>query len=519
MKRSMACFAVLLIVCTISAPAEEHIPPPAAGTRDAAARIERVEKGLLPQAVIESDRPWTIEERMQHYGVPGVSIAVVEDFEIAWAKGYGVIDAERGGPVNAETLFQAASISKPLTAAVALRLVEEGMLDLDEDVNTKLRSWKVPENEFTEKEKVTVRRILDHTAGTTVHGFRGYAEDEPVPTILQVLDGLSPSNSDSIRVDRVPGESFRYSGGGTTILQLLIEEVTGRALSDLADEFVFEPLSMEHSSFEKPLPEELEAKTSKGHLTDGTVITGYTFLQGGSSCCGLWTRPADLARFGIELSRCYRGESDRILSQESASLMVSPSSAGNVGLGMFIEQRDGEIYFQHGGGNVGFKCGLIMHREDGCGAAVMTNGDRGGRLCQEIINAIAKEYGWANYSPPSFETFDELIAFARELREQNPAAPEISEAGLNRYGYDLLGEGEYDRAITILTLNTEFYPESANCWDSLAEAYLIRGDKERAIELYRKALETLDAHPKENARYEGLRRSIPERLKELGEIE
>ena len=516
MRQSFLILAALFLLCPVTLEAIEQAEESAAGKSDTAARIERIEKGLVPSLIIKTDRPWRIEERMQHYGVPGVAIAVVEGFEIAWVKGYGVADAEASGAVTEETLFQAASISKSFTAAVALRLAEQGVLDLDEDVNAKLRSWKVPENEFTREQKVTVRRILNHTAGTTVHGFRGYAVDEPVPTILDVLEGRPPSNSDSIRVDKVPGESFRYSGGGTTILQLLIEDVTGRALSGLVEEMVLEPLGMEHSSFEKPLPERLEAKTSKGHLTDGTVITGYTFLQGGSSCCGLWTTPADLARFGIELSRTYRGESDRILSQESASLMVSPSSAGNVGLGMFIEQRDGEIYFQHGGGNVGYKCVLGMHREKGYGAAIMTNGDRGNSLIQEIVNAISREYGWVGFSPPEFETFDDLIGFCRELREANPSAQEISEASMNRYGYELLGEGKYDRSIAILTLNTEFYPESANCYDSLAEAYLTKGDRERAVELYRRALEILEAHPVANARYESLRESIPERLAELG---
>jgi CubicO group peptidase (beta-lactamase class C family) len=507
MNKIISCIALILLLFAI---------PSASGSQDEAGRIERIENGLLPTVVIDTDEPWNIEQRMQHYGVPGLAVAVIEDFEIAWIKGYGVIDAEKGDVVTEETMFQAASITKPVTAAVALKLTERGALDLDEDVNIELRSWKVPENEFTKEKKVTIRGILNHTAGTTVHGFRGYAEYEQVPTIIQVLNGEAPSNSDSIRVDKVPGESYRYSGGGTTILQLLLEDVTGRPLHELADEFVLEPLGMERSSIEKPLPAELEAKTSKGHLRDGTVITGYSFLPAGSGCCGLWTTPADLSRFGIELSRAYRGESNRILSQESASLMVSPSSAGNVGLGMFIEQREGEIYFQHGGGNVGFKCQLIMHREDGYGAAVMTNGDHGGNLCQEIIYSIAKEYGWAGLKPLRFESFDSFIDHARNLREENPQHPEISEASVNRYGYWLLGEGQYDRAIAILALNVDFYPESANCYDSLAEAYLTKGDKERAIELYKKALEVLEEYAEENARYSALKESIPRRLEELG---
>jgi CubicO group peptidase (beta-lactamase class C family) len=180
------------------------------------ARIARVESGLLPPIVVAGRPvpPMTLSARMAGLKVPGVSIAVINDGAVEWAKGYGVVEAGTTNPVTSRTLFQAASISKPVAALAALRLVEQGKLALDEDVNAKLTSWKVPENEFTKTEKVTLRRLLSHTAGLTVHGFSGYPAGTPVPTLVQVLDGAKPANSAAVRVDVVPGTIMRYSGGG-----------------------------------------------------------------------------------------------------------------------------------------------------------------------------------------------------------------------------------------------------------------------------------------------------------------
>jgi len=162
-----------------------------------------------------------------------VSIALINDGRIEWARGYGTLEAAGKATVTPETLFQAASISKSLTAMVTLRLVEQGKLDLDSDVNKRLVSWKVPENEFTKEQKVTVRRLLAHTAGVTVPGFLGYEVGETLPTLRQILDGEKPANSAPIRVDMTPGGKFRYAGGGYVILQQLIMDVSGKSFPEL----------------------------------------------------------------------------------------------------------------------------------------------------------------------------------------------------------------------------------------------------------------------------------------------
>lgn len=488
-----------------------------AASSDLEARIEKVEAGLLPSVLIKGGPTWTIEERMANYSVPGLCVAVIHDFAVEWTRGYGVIESGTDAPVTTETLFQAASISKPVGATVALYLVEQGLLDPDEDVNNKLHSWKIPENEFTKKEKVTLRRILSHTAGLTVHGFRGYdvAGGEKVPTILEVLDGKEPANSDPIRVDIVPGTRFRYSGGGYTVMQLLIEDATGRPLYELAEELIFEPLNMTNSSLQKPLPQELSAKVSAGHLRDGTVIEGYWFLPSGSSCCGLWTTPEDLAKFAVELQQSYRGESNNILSTEMTTEMLSPHAGENFGLGMGLTGEGDDVYFTHSGGNVGFRCILIAHRDKGYGAAVMTNSDTGALLFQEILRSIAREYGWEGILPREYESIEAVVESYRNLKKRNQDESKISERSLNTAGYEMMGAGNYAAAIALLSLNVEFYPQSANCYDSLAEAYLKSGDEENAVMYYKKALEILDEYPKANESYQSLRESIPKHLEQI----
>jgi CubicO group peptidase (beta-lactamase class C family) len=208
-------------------------------------RIARIEKGLLPAVVIQGQSSaLTIADRMAHYKVPGVSVVVINDGKIEWAKGYGVTEAGGSTPVTTETMFQAASISKPVAATGALALVEKGLLSLDEEANAKLKSWKVPENDFTKEQKVTLRRLASHSAGLTVHGFRGYAAIEAVPTTVQVLDGQKPANSAPVRVDVLPGSLWRYSGGGITVMQLMMADVTGKPFPALMRELVLDKIGM-----------------------------------------------------------------------------------------------------------------------------------------------------------------------------------------------------------------------------------------------------------------------------------
>src|SRR5580658_7508815 len=366
----------------------------------AAARIARIESGLLPAVVIKGQPPqtMTIIDRMAHYKVPGVSVAFFDHGQIIWTKSYGFADVVSKKAVTANTLFQAASISKPVAALAALRLVEDGKLNLDEDVNVKLRTWKVPENAFTIKEKVTLRRIVSHSAGLTVHGFAGYASDETIPSVVQILNGEKPANSDPIRVDVVPGTLWRYSGGGYVVMQTLLSDVTGKPFPQIMRELVLGPAGMTHSTYEQPLPKSRQQESATPYRADGTPVKGGAHTYPEMAPAGLWTTPSDLGRVAMEVQSEYAGKSSKILSQDSARQMLT-RQIGNWGLGFGLENPGDKPRFGHGGANEGFRCNLETYTDSGQGLAVMTNSDSGGELTQEIFRAVAREYGWPDDKP------------------------------------------------------------------------------------------------------------------------
>lgn len=284
---------------------------------DRQARISRVENGLMSPVRVKGDKGWNILDRMKFYNVPGVGVAVFHNHRVVWSKGYGVADVETGDPVTEKTIFVAGSVSKPVAVMGALRLVQEGKLSLDKDINTYLVSWKLPENEFTRSEKVTLRRIMSHSAGLTVLGFLGYVAGRPVPTLVQILDGESPANSAPIRVDTVPGTIWRYSGGGTMIMQQAMIDVEHTLFPELMESKVLRPLGMTSSSYEQDMSPGRLRLAASGH-SDGKVIEGKRYRQPELAAAGLWTTAADLAKFAIEVERSAAGKSKKVLLPETA---------------------------------------------------------------------------------------------------------------------------------------------------------------------------------------------------------
>jgi CubicO group peptidase (beta-lactamase class C family) len=371
-----------------------------AETAAASDHILRVENGLLPGSVIKGqDARMKLAERMAFHKVPGVSVAVINEGKLEWAKSYGVLEAKGARAVTTETLFQAASISKPLAAVASLALVEQGKVSLDENMNSRLTSWQLPDNKFTETEKVTLRRVLSHSAGLTINSFPGYAADERVPTLLQILDGQNPpANTGPIRVDMIPGKQLRYSGGGYTVLQQMLIDVTGKPFPALLQELVLGKIGMTHSTFAQPLPVELEGTAASGHGPNGDAIKGRWHTYPELAAAGLWTTPSDLALFAIELMKSAQGKSSKVLSQKMARQMLTKES-GSYGLGLSVGDIQRITKFSHGGGNEGFTSILVAYVETGQGAIVMTNSDKGPALFSEILRAIAQEYNWPDNHP------------------------------------------------------------------------------------------------------------------------
>jgi len=362
---------------------------------DAEARIERVKAQL--------------EELRVNRHIPGVSVAVVHEGRIEWAAGFGVLRKGESAKVDEETLFQAASISKPVAAVAALRLVDRGEIDLDRDVNEYLFSWELPKPSIATDKEVTLRRILSHTAGLTVHGFPGYFSDETAPELLDLLDGKAPSNTAAIRVDLAPETRFRYSGGGYCILQQLLLDGAEGEFPALMDELVLAPLGMTRSTYSQPLKQEWRANAANGHAFPPLQpLRGDGFVTHPEmAAAGLWTTPSDLARFFIAIQEACAGRSEKFLKPETARAFVTAQPATiseqnggtGVGIGIFLEGTPAHPRFTHGGSNRGFRCVFQAYRDDGLGAAVMTNGDHGGAFLDPALDLIAREYAWPDWKP------------------------------------------------------------------------------------------------------------------------
>jgi CubicO group peptidase (beta-lactamase class C family) len=361
-------------------------------------KISQTETNLSNPVFIEGDSTWTIEERMAHYGVPGVSIAVIYEGEIAWSKTYGIMDKEDKTPVTNETLFQAGSISKPVAAYGALKLVESGKMALEEDVNTYLKSWKLPESEFTKEKKVTLKNMLNHSAGLTVHGFLGYSPDLAVPTLVEVLNGTPPANSGAIFVNKKPEENFRYSGGGYTVMQQMMVDVTGKEFPQLLKDLVLQPLGMANSTYDQPLQAEQMKMAATGYLPDGSMTKGKRHTYPEMAAAGLWTTAEDLAKFAVNIQQTLKNGSETVLSKDMTTLMLTPFVEDYTGLGVFINKMKDEVYFGHGGWDEGFSSEMIAHKDKGYGVVILTNSNHP-EFISELIRSVALTYEWDDFVP------------------------------------------------------------------------------------------------------------------------
>jgi CubicO group peptidase (beta-lactamase class C family) len=456
----------------------------------------------LPVGDKNADVDFTLRQLMDSFYVPGLSVAVIDDYKIVWAKGYGVTEPGGNTPITTKTLFQAGSISKPVAAAGALWLVERGKLSLDEDVNKELKTWKVPENEFTKTQKVTLRRLMSHSAGLTVHGFPGYAAGEPVPTLVQIFNGEKPANTAPIRVDFVPGSQFRYSGGGVTIEQQLIVDVTGEPFPKFMHDTVLSKAGMTDSTYEQPLPARLAPLAAAGTRSAGTTVKGRYHTYPEMAAAGLWTTPTDLAKFAIEIALSKHGKANHILSEKMTREMLTPQvKAGDdfVGLGPFIDGKEPDR-FGHDGADEGFQALLTISGDTGKGVAVMGNSDAFFHVAPYVVEAVAKAYGWKPRPAPhdtngllqlamNTKGLPAALDLYSHMKDGSVAGYKVDENTLIPVGYDLLRAQKVDDAIKVFELDVHDYPNYWNAYDSLAEAYATAGKKDLAIQNYEKSVE------------------------------
>jgi CubicO group peptidase (beta-lactamase class C family) len=347
----------------------------------------------------------SLAQRMNDLATPGASISLIENFEIAFARGFGIRAANSNLNVTRNTIFQAGSVSKLVFAIAIARLSQDGALDLDEDINKYLLSWRVPAIDGWSP-RITLRHLLTHTAGTTVHGFPGYPSTGPCPTVMEVLNGVPPANNQPVLVSRLPGLQFQYSGGGTVIAQQALEDHMGMPFAALMQRLVFGPLGMTCSTYEQHLPADLEANAAGAHPWNGLPIPGHGHIYPEMAAAGLWTTAEDLAKLAVDFMRSYHGRDSVLgLSQDGATGMLCPPPGQRdyqqyVGLGWFCDHHGGAFRCGHRGENRGFITELTLFPALGKGAVVMLNSNQGAPLRHEVLNALGGAHDWPDESRP-----------------------------------------------------------------------------------------------------------------------
>ena len=387
------------------------------GTLATEAKVKLVETGLLPVAAKTIGVPANIDDRMRAYGVPGISIAIVDNGKIAWAKGYGVADSSSRRPVTTQTLFQAASISKPLSAMGALLLVQKGLVNLDDDVNAALKSWTIPANDLTRASPVTLRMLLNHTSGAVHSGLSSYppyTAGDDLPTLLQILKGELPARRGPIEIVSLPGRSFSYSGAGYEILQQVIVDVSGKPFEEFMQSEVLRPLGMTSSTFAQPLPESLLPIVATGHYAGGRAMPGRFRMSPELTAAGLWSTPTDIAKYLVNVQQSYAGAVEEPLKMGLTHQMLSPGLR-NRGLGPAISGAGDFIRFGHDGFNEGFESSFVAYVNGGRGAVVMANSGFAFMLLKEILDSVRRVYEWPAYTattqqPPAANIGQQLVA-------------------------------------------------------------------------------------------------------------
>ncbi len=397
MKKYLFFLLVIAVLGILSINAQTRKYP-----ADVEERIRLVENSLAGWVHTGENDTWTLTDRMKKYNINGLSIAVIHNYQIEWAKGYGFADVSEKRPVTEKTLFQAASISKSVNSLGVLKLAQEKRLDLNSDINKYLKSWKFPYDEKSNNKFITLTNLLSHTGGLTVSGFPGYAKGEVLPSLPQILDGQKPANTGPVRSSIEPGKSFIYSGGGITVSQMIIMDITNQPYDVFMKANVLDPLGMTSSSFTQPSPASREKLLATGYRVDGTEVEGKYHIYPEQAAAGLWTNPTDLCRSFIETQLSYIGESAKVLTPEMTRLRLT-TVLDDAALGLFVNSRvTGSFkYFNHNGGNEGFCCTAIGCLNAGEGVVIMTNTDHNnGAILEEIANSVATVYKWKDYYLP-----------------------------------------------------------------------------------------------------------------------
>jgi CubicO group peptidase (beta-lactamase class C family) len=363
-------------------------------------RIKAVETSLFRVVYLKGLKleKLSLAGRMAFYKVPGVSIAAVDKNSVELARAYGVKDAQTQQQLTKDAVFQGGAFSQIIASAAALRLVEQGKLDLEGDIGRQLKSYELPPE--APSRSLTPKALMTHSAGFSDQIFSGYAPDEPLPLLRQILDGEKPANNGPVWVPpaRPLAANAQYSESGYVLLQLLLEDVAAEPFASFVHRTVINPLAMSRSSFAAPLPAGLKSEAASGHLREGQTVPNLWNTYPESAAKGLWTTAPDFAAFLSDLLQAAMGKPGKVLSSGAARVMLSPQ-VENFGFGFLVEGMGDDIQFNLRGKTRGFACYMVLYPAKGQGAVIMTNSDNGFFLIQEILAAFAEVYKWPHYKP------------------------------------------------------------------------------------------------------------------------
>lgn len=416
-------FTLLILIIQLKVYGQSH-----SYSQEVQERILKVEKSLAGTIRIKGEPLWSLTDRMQYYKVMGLSIAVVNNYQIEWAKGYGYADITEKCFVTTNTLFQAGSVSKSLNALGVLKLVDDKKIDLNTDINAYLNSWKFNYDSISNGKKITPVQLISHTSGLSIWGFDGYDRGDNIPTIVEILEGKNPANSPPIHSMFEPGLKFQYSGGGTTVSQLMIADVARMNYDKFMLDNVLKPIGMTNSFFGTPKISVNPQSLATAYSPVGAELPGKYKIHPEMAAAGLWTTPTDISKFIIESQLSYEGRSNKVLSKETTRLMLDPYVVTNNAtlpkkgsLGVFINEKNGKRYFLHKGGNAGFVCIYYGSMEGGKGVAVMINSNND-KILQEVVNSVSQVYEWDNFYTPI-------------IKELNPVGDTVLESYVGNYEF------------------------------------------------------------------------------------
>ena len=359
-------------------------------------QITRVENNLSGGIVMDG---YNLQERMKHYNVSGLSIAVIDNYQVVWAKGYGYADKKENRKATTTTLFEPGSISKSLNAIGILQLAQQGKLNLYQDINQYLTSWRFPYDTISGNKKITTAQLLSHTAGISVYGFPGYERDSIIPALTEILDGRYPANTPPVRSLTEPGTAFSYSGGGILISQQILTDIAKQPYEQFMYSNVLRPLDMTNSFYNQPPGADQRKNLATGYESNGSEVPGKYFVYPEKAAAGLWTTPTDIGKYIVEMQLAYKGQSSKVLNKEMTGLHLTPYENESSAMGTFLQERSGEKYFFHDAGNKGFRGFYIAGLNNGKGVVLFVNSEDG-TILLELLNSIAFVYDWEGFTKP-----------------------------------------------------------------------------------------------------------------------